>query len=149
MNKNKVINDLKKYFNIRELVSPNVYYELKDRAWDLFHIDALKMLLNVRIFYQKPIIINSVKRGYKASGYRAMDCRIGAKYSAHRLGLAFDLKDARMTLKHNLELYEFILKGGKYLGVIELESKNYTIQNKVTGWVHISCRGEGFKVINP
>lgn len=148
----KVIEQIKPYFSIRELVSPYVYSKRGERAWDLFTDETLMMLLRVRIFYGKSLIINSSSKGYSQSGYREPSSTVGAEFSAHKLGQAFDLKDARMTLEANKELYDFVLKGGVYLGVRELESEDFTIKGKNVGWVHISARewqGEGMRIINP
>jgi len=84
-----------KHFKIEELVPPDVYNgeEDKDRLWMIFDILALKALDALRDRYG-PAFVNTwhyEKNGFKNRGYRAPDCTVGARYSQHRFGRAFDV----------------------------------------------------------
>ena len=137
MDRFALVEDVKRYFSILELVPESVFKELgEDKCWNLFPDESLFMLVTVREAWGKPLIINSKSKGYQYSGYRPIDCSIGAKYSGHRFCLVFDAKDARMTLEANIELYNFLLEKGEHLGVTELEDRSYTIDGKNVGWCH-------------
>lgn len=150
MDRYLLVRDVKKYFSILELVPESVFNELsEDKSWNLFSNEALYMLLSIRESWDKPLLINSKTRGYQYSGYRPIDCSIGAKYSAHRLGLAFDIKDLRGDTEG---LYNHVLKKGDLLGVREIEDRAYTIDGKNTPWMHCSVRnhyGKGLRIIKP
>lgn len=150
MDRFALVEDVKRYFSILELVPEKVFQELGESAsWNLFSNEALYMLVSVRESWGKPLIINSKKRGYQFSGYRPLDTAVGAKYSAHRLGVAFDLKDAGGDTEG---LYSHVLEKGEQLGVKELEDRTFTIDGKNTPWCHVSVKahfGKGLRIIKP
>jgi hypothetical protein len=150
MDRFALVQDVKRYFSILELVPEKVFEELsEDKCWNLFSNEALYMLVSVREAWGKPLIINSKSRGYQFSGYRPLDTSIGAKYSAHRLGVAFDIKDAGGDTEG---FYNFILENGENLSVKELEDRAFTIDGKNTPWCHVSVRahfGKGLRIIKP
>ena len=81
-----------KYFDIRELVSKDTYESLGEKAWELFDRKAIDTLDFIRENTGLPVIVNDWKWGGENQyrGYRKRDCPIGAKYSAHKDGKAFD-----------------------------------------------------------
>lgn len=83
-------------FKIWELVDPVTYEKRGQRAWDLLCPYAVEILQFLRSKFGG-ITVNNwkwAKQGqvFKYSGFRPSDCNIGAKYSQHRLGKAFDPK---------------------------------------------------------
>lgn len=80
-----------KYFNIRELVPEELYNRYKDWCWNLFDDRALITIDRLRYAYGS-IIINDWLWGGKNHfrGFRPPYCDVGAEYSQHRYGRAFD-----------------------------------------------------------
>lgn len=90
-----------KHFNTEELVSKEVYELLGDMAIKLIDPTALEVLENVREILDVPLICNNWHDGGTRDecGFRAQGTSVGAKYSQHRVGMAFDLVSPRMTAK--------------------------------------------------
>lgn len=88
-----------KYFNIKELVSSNVYKKYGDDSVELLDPIALKVLENVREILDVPLICNNWAVGGNRNycGYREPECTIGTKGSFHRKGQGFDLISKYMT----------------------------------------------------
>lgn len=86
---------ISEHFKLQELVSPEIYNKssIGDRALDFLNVNAIAALEDLRVDFG-PITVNTWHTGgnYKNSGVRAPDCSIGAMYSAHKFGTAFDLK---------------------------------------------------------
>jgi len=86
-----------KHFDLRELVPPELYNKsnIGDRVFDAINVNTPSVLEQLRAACG-PIMINTWHNGgsYKNSGLRAPDSLVGAKYSAHKMGTAFDLKFA-------------------------------------------------------
>lgn len=135
--RNKLINALKPYFNIRELVCPHVYNRFKNNAWQFISTELLSTLFVLRTKVLKvPMIINnwSLKKSYSQRGLRCNLCDLvksknNVCMSAHNLGKAVDFtpqgmraEDARKLIKDNLNQFEY---------PIRLEEG--------TSWVHIDC----------
>lgn len=58
--KKLLIEELKKYFNIKELVCPHVYDKFGERAWIFLDTMALRMLLVLRRDILKvPLVCNT------------------------------------------------------------------------------------------
>ena len=81
------------FFGIEELVSREVFSDRGEKAWALLDERALETLDALRKEFG-PITVNDWKWGgsYEYSGFREPDCGIGAAYSQHRFGRAFDCK---------------------------------------------------------
>ena len=67
MNRFKIVEELKQYFKIYELVGPMTYRIHGDRAWKFFSTDALHMLLITRKGLNRSMTINNWKWGGKFS----------------------------------------------------------------------------------
>ena len=86
------------YFKLEELVPPETFNQVFDpsRLWIVFDPLALWTLDNLRDRYG-PLIVNTWSRGLRYGGYRPLDCSIGAKWSQHKFGRAFDPKSSTVT----------------------------------------------------
>ena len=82
-----------RYFDIRELVPKSVYEKLGGSAWELLDRKAIDTLDFIKEKTGLPVIVNNWKWGGEDQyrGYREKDCPIGAKWSAHKDGKAFDV----------------------------------------------------------
>lgn len=76
MKRSEVIKELKKYFDIRELVCPHTYNVWKDRAWLFLQTDALRILLALRIDILKvPMVVNTYHTGQNVT-QRGLRCNL-------------------------------------------------------------------------
>lgn len=92
---------LPKGFIIQELVPPEVYKELGDRAIWCLCPNALKVLGQLHEDYGA-IVVNNWNTGgtFKYSGFRPKNCTEGAVWSQHRFGRAFDCKFKSQDVKN-------------------------------------------------
>ena len=124
-----------KYFAVQELVDPETFKVLGSTALILFQAQALWTLDAIRAFYNAPVIVNNwhVKGHFKYRGYRPASCNIGAQYSQHRLGNAFDFncncKYSSQEIQQDI-MYNPFRDCYKYITAVE----------NVGGWVHIDFR---------
>lgn len=135
--RNKLINSLKPYFSIRELVCPHVYNRFKESAWQFLSTELLSTLLVLRtVVINKPMIINnwSLKKSYSQRGLRCNQCSLvkdknSVYLSSHCLGKGVDFnvqgmtaEEVRKLIKKNIDEFEY---------PIRLEEG--------TSWVHVDC----------
>jgi hypothetical protein len=80
-------------FRIEELVPPDVFQRFGQGAWMLLQPNALIMLDAIRHFYNVSVTVNDWLWGGRFSlrGFRPPTVTIGAAFSQHRFGGAFDL----------------------------------------------------------
>ena len=117
-----IIDQLKKYFRIEELVSREVHHKYGNDAWALFRTETLHCLLIMRKGIGKPFTVNTwLWDGvYDERGFRENTCDIckrrtsrGLLYtSGHVLGCAFDFTVEDMSpdlvrdwIEENAELF--------------------------------------------
>lgn len=137
MKRTILINNLKAYFNIKELVCPHIYNKFKQKSWQFLDTEILHTLYVLRTqIVKKPIIVNnwSSKGPYSQRGLRCNCCSLVADktdvyMSAHCTGKGLDFnvkgmtaEEVRSLIKANLNLFEY---------PIRLEEG--------TSWVHIDC----------
>lgn len=144
-----------RHFGLQELVAPEIYKERGERAWELLDPQALYTLDCLRDEFG-PLTVNDYEWGgkYKYSGMRPMGAghasaggvAIGAKWSAHKFGIGFDVKPKLVTVQ---EMYAEILKRAAakfpYLRVLENIKATPT-------WIHFDCRNHtksGIWIVNP
>lgn len=118
-----------KYFKTQELVSREIYEQLGEMALNLFNPHVLRVLDQIRVAYNQPIIINDWHNGgqYSQSGLRALNCSIGATKSKHKEGIAFDLKS-----KNTDSLKSFLKQTSENFFISRIENFSHT-----PTWVHI------------
>lgn len=137
-----------KHFTIKELVDRKTYGIFGDNAFMLFSPNALMMIDGIREFLDIPIVINNWSSGgqYQFSGFRARSVEIGAEYSQHRLGSAFDLKPKGLTIQ---EAFNRIIsnKDDERLKLITcIEDIAFT-----PTWLHVDCRNisDRIRIVKP
>jgi len=113
-----------------------------------FNQIALQGLDDLREYLGGKLIVNNWfwNGVYQWSGFRPKTCEIGATYSQHRLGNAFDIKPAGMLPG---ELYRKILDSQdheKLKNITSLEDIEFT-----PTWVHVDFRNipERIKIVKP
>ena len=149
MERKEIINGLKAFFSIDELVDKSTYKAHGDRAWKFFDTDLLHAILIIRVNLDKPMTINNWIKGGKFSqrGLRTNICSIVRKkteslrlyLSAHVLGKGIDFdvsgmiaEDVRIWIKENKNLFPF---------KIRLEWK-FNSTGKAISWVHLDTFSE-------
>lgn len=137
MNRNKLIEEVSKHFNIKELVCPHCYNKFKDNSWQFISTELLSTLYILRtIVINKPMVINTwaTNGSYSQRGLRCNMCQLvksktSIYMSAHSLGKAVDFhvpgmdaESVRNLIRNNVNKFEY---------PIRLE--------KCTNWCHIDC----------
>lgn len=96
-----LIEELKKYFNIKELVCPHVYEKFGERAWIFLDAMALRLLLVLRRDILKvPLVCNTktlTQRGLRCNRCEIVRGKTSPYLSAHVTGKGFDLSSSAMS----------------------------------------------------
>lgn len=143
---------MSKYFQIQELVPPAIYTQFGEKSWWYIQPVLIAVLDALREDVGQPLIVNNWSTGgtYQFSGYRPPECKIGAKYSMHRMGLAADVKCKGMKPADILKVIQ--ANQQKYL---DLGLTTYENLEATESWLHLDCRrwpGEKLtelKIVNP
>lgn len=123
-------------FVLEELVHPNIFTAYGNRAWTFLQVPILRVIDELRIVLNSPIIINNWhwNGNYVDSGLREVCSSTGAPYSIHKFGGAMDLKFPRLTPQM---VYRLILEDeNKWysLGLRRMENIIHT-----PTWLHLDC----------
>lgn len=140
MTRDEIIQALKKNFDIRELVCPDVFKKFGERSWMFFTIEILHTLLVLRTdILNVPLFCNNWQSGgqLKQRGLRCNLCdEISRKtfagelaMSAHANGNAFDLTSPAMTAE---EMRKRIQDNWRKLPYPIRIEKDKT-------WLHVDC----------
>lgn len=126
-----------RYFKLYELLPPELYID-ETKGWDLID-DRLKDTIDwVRRLAGVPLLCNTwnMRGTRRDSGYRAADCRTGAKSSMHKKGMAADLISDKVTAAR---MRETILANASSAPCnIRLEAD--------VDWLHVDVKDTGRKV---
>jgi len=122
-----------KHFILEELVNPKVISDYGNFGWDLLDEGLLKVLDHLREVFGSCKVNDYVfGGGYINSGLRV---DWGSPTSAHREGMAFDLKFKKATVT---EVYDYIIANQEMLyemGLRRVENINFT-----PTWLHIDSK---------
>lgn len=135
------------HFKVQELVDPEIYKLVGDKALWLMDENLLRAidLLRKRL---GPLTINNWHAGgrYKESGLRRLDTSTGAPKSAHKAGRGVDLKSATHSpdqmLRHILE------NEAEYSKLIRRVESVFSTPT----WLHIDTvdhAGSGIRIFKP
>ena len=134
--KKLLVEELKKYFNIKELVCPHVYEKFGERAWIFLDTMALRLLLVLRRDILKvPLVCNTktlTQRGLRCNRCEIVRDKTSPYLSAHVTGKGFDLSSPAMSAE---EMRLMIAEN------VELLPCKVRIEQDVT-WLHIDCYDE-------
>jgi len=134
-----------KFFKIYELVDRFTHERFGEEAWQFFNPIALISLDGIREFFNAPVTVNNWFWGgsLQFRGLRPVYCTIGATYSQHRFGNAFDCdvkgvsaEEVRKTIIDNKD-HELL----RHITCIEAD----------VDWLHFDCRNipERIKLVKP
>lgn len=135
-----------KFFDLRELVPPDVYATRGQAAWELLDPRALVVLDGLRETFG-PCTVNDWHLGgsYKQSGLRDPVTGTGARLSQHKAGRAFDCKFKDATPR---EVFDQLLEHTEEWPLLTvLEDVEHT-----PTWLHFDVRAaswEGIRVVRP
>lgn len=135
-----------RYFDLHELVCPEIFEARGQRAWELLDVYALITLDQLRERFG-PMTVNDWYWGgqFKYSGLRPFTGGVGAEYSQHRFGRAFDLKPKDTTPQ---EMFTYIVeRQDKFPHLRVLENIEAT-----PTWLHFDVRNHtrsGIWIVNP
>lgn len=101
MDRQSVIQSIKKFFSIEELVCQHIYDKWRNNAWQFLDTDYLHALLIIRRdILKSPMICNSVgasQRGMRCNRCDLVKNKQSVYLSAHILGKAGDFTVSGMT----------------------------------------------------
>lgn len=144
MERKEILEQVKKYFGIHELVCRDVYKKFGEGAWMFLDTDLLHLILILRTeIFKSPMTVNNwaVKGSFSQRGLRCNRCELvkskQAPYlSAHILGKAIDCdvkgmtaEQARQMIKANIDKIPF----------------NIRVEDRVN-WLHVDVYDGGKKL---
>lgn len=146
MSREEIIKELQRYFDIEELVCPDVLKKYGERAWQFFDTALLHTLLVVRRDILKVPLYANDGVIYTQRGLRCNLCELNMSktdshnlyMSAHSLGKAVDLISPKMTAQQMRD---------KIAEKADLLPYNVRIERDVS-WLHIDVydAGNGEKI---
>lgn len=145
MERSELIQEVKKYFKLEELVSEAVYKKYGETAWFIFQTELLVSILLIRVGIGMPITVNNWHSGgrFDERGYREnLSDIVTAKtnkgqiyISGHVLGTAIDFTVKGMTAT---EVREWIVDNQDMFPCkIRLER---CVNGKEISWVHLDTK---------
>lgn len=137
MERKEIIEQLKQYFNIKELVCDHVYNKFGEQAWMFLSTPLLATLLELRTnILQIPLVVNTKllkQRGLRCNMCPLVKGKTSTYLSAHVTGNGLDFscstmsaEEARQIIKQNKDKLPY---------KIRLEDK--------VNWVHIDVYDQG------
>ena len=138
-------------FILQEFIHPKIYKKIGFRSLDFLHPYLVNTVQLLRERLQTPILINTWYNGgnYINSGLREPNGSVGAHYSAHRFGVAADLKFPLLSTNDALEE---IMSSRDY-AITRIESLDHTrTVNGKNGmdWMHIEVGNSvELEIFNP
>ena len=132
-----------KYFKLYELLPKEIYID-EYFGWDFFDRRLLETIDVVREILNIPLVCNNWHAGGDRNlcGFRDKNCKIGAKNSAHKKGMAADLISPKITASKMRELIKLNKDKLPYNVRIEKWDSN----GKEITWLHIDVIDKGVKV---
>ena len=125
MNREQIIRELHRFFQVRELVCSHVFSKWGERSWQFLSTDYLHNLLVIRRdILQMPMVCNhdgAEQRGLRCNMCRMVKEKKAAYLSSHILGRAGDFSvqgltaqeaRARIRAMQNLLPYPMRMEGG-------------------------------------
>jgi hypothetical protein len=135
-----------KHFDLRELVTPEIYMTRGQSAWELLDSRGLIVLDALREKFG-PVTVNDwhLSGSYSESGLRSLTTQTGARYSQHKMGRAFDTKYKDVKPQ---EVYDYLLAHAD-------EFPELTVVEDIAAtptWVHVDVRNadwKGVRIVKP
>ena len=123
-----------KHFTIQELVDPETYVKLGQKALSVMDDRILMTADMIREYFNKPMTINNYNLGLHYRGFRNANCTVGSKGSMHKQGKAIDFNVSGIS---DEEMRQIILKNYKTVPAFKYITGLELLTN---GWVHADVR---------
>lgn len=143
MNRQEIITELKKYFDIKELVCNHIYDKFGTQAWMFLSTPLLHTLLVLRTeIVNVPMVVNT--SSLKQRGMRCNMCPIvkgktSAYISAHVTGNGVDFscngisaEDIRKLIKANQDKLPYNIRLEDDVNWVHIDVYDYGFLNKIT-----------------
>lgn len=128
-----------KWFEIRELIPPDIYDKsMEDELWCLIDDNLKEVLDFIREYIIKaPLTCNNwhLEGERVTSGYRDRNCPVGAKYSQHKEGRAADLICSEYTAE---QMRQMILAS-------QCDLPHYIRMEDGVDWLHVDTKPREYK----
>ena len=117
----ELINNLKKYFKVQELVCPHCYNKFGENSWQFLSTELLEVLYTLRVeVFNRPMVINTYHNSgqFSQRGLRCNMCQLvknknSVYLSAHCLGKAIDFnvpglsnEQVHNSIKQNIDKFK-------------------------------------------
>jgi len=146
MTRQELIQKIKEYFDLRELVCEHTYNAFGEKSWQFFDRDFLEMLLVLRRdIIAAPMTVNNWHLGgqFSQRGFRCNICQLTRSktlknqiyLTSHANGAAIDFDAKGMTAEH--------VRAKVKANAVKLPC-NVRMESKVT-WAHIDVYDTGSK----
>ena len=133
MSRNELITNVKKYFQIEELVCPHCITKFGDKSWQFLSTELLSTIYILRTkVLKKPMLVNHAnltQRGLRCNMCSLVKTKKNIYLSAHELGKAIDFNVSGVTAEEVRQIIKNNISEFKY--PIRLEEG--------CSWVHIDC----------
>lgn len=139
MTRNEILKEIKRFFNIEELVCDHVYARLGQRGWDFLDTNYLYCLLVIRRdILKKPMYCNgnnAHQRGLRCNMCQLVKEKKTAYLSMHIFGKAGDFtitgmtaEQARQMIKDNADLLPCPIRIEAGVSWLHFDTNNHTNQ---------------------
>jgi hypothetical protein len=120
-------------FILQEFVPKEIYEKYGETSIRFISEKLPTIAQGVRDYFDKSVTINDWKWGgnYNYSGFRPSNCGVGATNSAHKRGMAIDVKIKGID---SLEVQENVKKSFDYFNSLGITS----MEEGTVGWTHLS-----------
>lgn len=136
---------LPRHFKIYELVDKATFDRFGLQAFMFLNPLALQALDGIRDFFDAPVTVNNYHAGgsFQFRGLRPRSCGIGAEYSQHRLGNAFDCDIAGVSADEARKVIMECRNDPRLLFVNCIEAD--------VNWLHFDCRNipDRIRIVHP
>lgn len=144
MKRIEIINELKKYFSVKELVCKHTYEKFGESSWRFLDTTILHVLLILRKdIFKSPITINNstsfTQRGLRCNCCQLVKDKKSIYLSAHILGKAFDMDiksftaaQARTIIKQNEKLLPYPVRMEDGVNWLHIDTIDMGNGNKIT-----------------
>lgn len=133
----KTVYKINDYFVIEEFVPPQTIKLFGEKALWFIDPKVIALATAYREFFGVPVKINDWHQGGKLSyrGYRPPRVNVGAEYSQHKLGNAFDCNIGNMSSTEMASRVIANFDHFKTFGLTTIEDPRFT-----KGWLHSDIR---------
>jgi hypothetical protein len=142
MTRDEILRDIKKFFDVDELVCDHAVAAYKDRAWRILDTNYLHALLVIRRdILKRPMYCNSKtahQRGYRCNMCQLVKSKKSIYVTPHGLGKAGDFTVVGMTAQQAREL----IKQNAHLLPCKVRLERWDSTGVEISWLHLDTIDE-------